>query len=249
MKYNVLCRRFHCSYVQCVYTSTYSYKLCLFIQENFSNKALELRYLEWDLMNFPDIRSQLQCIDDLGQRNKVERVYKAFQENVVPRISSFKKGIIHGDPNGLNIVLKESVLSKDVYDLGGFIDFGDCVKTCTIFDLGICIAYAMMENLKPVICSSAVEFVGPLIRGYNSILPLSKEEFDSLYYLVLARCCHSAINGALQFKAEPWNDYLLTSPKKAWKVIDELLDTPKEQVDRVWKSELQLAIVFNYEEA
>jgi len=57
---------------------------------------------------------------------------------------------------------------------------------------------------------------------------------DSLFYLVLARSCQSAVNGELCFKAEPWNSYLLTTPKKLWVLIDTLLAMGKAEVDRIW---------------
>ena len=120
------------------------------------------------------------------------------------------------------------------YYFKSFIDFGDCSKTCTVFELAIRLAYIMMENLRPVTCSNVVEFVSPLISGYSSVMPLSEEEQDSLYYLVLARCCQSAMNGEISFKEEPWNTYLLTSIKKAWLMVDELLAMPKEIVDQAW---------------
>ena len=187
------------------------------------------------MMHFLDSKEQLlQDFDDPDRRNKAEIIYKAYEENVIPKISTFKKGVIHGDINGMNLILKEAI-DEDAFHFGGYIDFSECTKSCSVFDLGICMAYMMMENLKPVTCSGVLEFVSPLIRGYNSVLPLNQNEVDSLYYLVLARCCHSAVSGAVQFKAEPSNTYLLTTPEKAWKVIDKLLDTPKEYLNKIWK--------------
>ena len=74
-----------------------------------------------------------------------------------------------------------------------------------------------------------------LAQGYHAVFPLTPDEFDSLYYLALARCVQSAIMGAHSFKAEPWNTYLLTTPEKAWTVVDFLLSATKEVVDRTWK--------------
>ena len=179
------------------------------------------------------MKELLKEFDDSKKINVAEKVIKMFEENVVPKIPSLEMGIIHGDYNGLNIILKRN--STECYDIVGLIDFNDSLKTCKIFDLGICLAYIMLENLDPSTSPNVVEFVGPIIRGYHSILPLSTDEFDSLYYLVLARCIQSAVNAALAFKAEPWNSYLLTTPSKAWRLVDVLLDTTKHEVDRIWK--------------
>ena len=207
------------------------------MQDNYSSKTLESRCnYNWDLMHFLTSKKFLREIDDPDKRSKAEVIFKSFQENVSPKLPTFTKSIIHGDPNGLNIIIKDSLLADDTYHLAGLIDFGDCCKSCCIFDLGICVAYTMLENLEPVTCSSVIEFVGPLISGYNSILPLSTDEFNVLYYLVLARCVQSAIIGAVAFKAEPWNTYLLVTPSKGWLLINKLLSTSKEKVDTIWRN-------------
>lgn len=177
----------------------------------------------------------IQDLDDSKKRSNATTILKYYEEYVAPKIPSFKTGFIHGDPNGNNIIVKPDTKEGD-YSLIGLIDYGDCLYSCTIFDLGICLAYMMFENLNPVHCSSTVEFVGPLIHGYNSILPLDPDEFDSLYYLVLARCVQSAVMGEYSFKAEPWNAYLIISPKKAWALIEVLLSTSKENVDLIWRT-------------
>lgn len=187
-------------------------------------------------MHFLDMRSYLQDLDDPRQVANGEKIFKAFEEHVVPCIPLFKRGVIHGDLNGLNIVLKDKSSAHDGYQVAGFIDFNDSVRTCVIFELGISLAYIMQENLQPVYCSSAVEFVGPMIRAYNTVLPLSAEELDCLYYLVLARCCQTALNGIRSHKQEPWNSYLLTTPQKSWVLVDQLLNTAKSDVDRTWRN-------------
>lgn len=187
-------------------------------------------------MHFLGMRYYLQDLENPHQVANGEKIFKAFEEHVTPRIPYFKRGVIHGDLNGLNIVLKDKLPTDDSYHVAGFIDFNDSVKTCIIFELGISLAYIMQENLHPVTCSSAIELVGPMIKAYNNILPLSAEELDCLYYLVLARCCQTALNGIRAHKVEPWNSYLLTTPQKSWVLIDQLLNTPKHEVDGTWKN-------------
>ena len=182
-----------------------------------------------------DMRSYLKELEDPKQVENGEKIFQAFEEHVTPRIPSFKRGVIHGDLNGLNIVLQDKLPADEGYHVAGFIDFNDAVKTCVIFELGISLAYIMQENLHPVTCSSVVEFVGPMIRAYNSVFPLSAQELDCLYYLVLARCCQTALNGIRAHKVEPWNSYLLTTPQKSWVLIQQLLNTPKHKVDDTWK--------------
>ena len=163
-------------------------------------------------------------------------VLDGFEEYVCPKMPNFKKGIIYGDANGLNFIIRKDNVGD--YQMVGMIDFGDCVSSCYVFDLGILLAYVMTENLDLKNGTSPIEFVGPILRGYTDAFPLSREEIDCLYFITMARCCQSGLNGTFCFKQEPWNTYLLNTPAKCWRVIDLMLSMSKEKVDRIWASAL-----------
>ena len=153
-----------------------------------------------------------------------ERVLKSFEEHVSPRVPLLKQGIIHGDANGLNIIVDNHSGS---YQIAGIIDF-DCMHTCYVFELATMLAYGMLENAMPLQLSC------PMLSGYLQAFPMTEEELDCLYYCVLARLVQTAVLGEYQFKEEPWNAYLLTTPAKAWRVMEEILATPKDKVDKMW---------------
>ena len=203
------------------------------MQDGFDNHSLETRTLaQWDLSQFLTYRKYLHFLSTNKERELAKYVLDSFEKHIYPKLSSFKKGIIYGDANGLNIIVRKDSVGD--YQMAGMIDFGDCVNSCYIFDLGILLAYLMMENLEIQNGMSPVEFVGPVLRGYTDAFPLSREELDCLYYIVMARCCQSALNGTYSFKQEPWNTYLLITPAKCWTLIELLLNTCKEEVDRLW---------------
>lgn len=209
----------------------------IILQDNFFDDSLQARKNpSWDLMDFLGLKELVSDIEDPKNRQNAETIFSYYEECVVPLIPSFQLAIVHCDPNGQNIIVNKC---SGAFHIAGLIDFGHCLQTCVVFDVGICLAYMMLENFDSssiVKSSSVVELVGPIIGGYHNVLPLSAEEFDSLYYLALVRCLQSAINGERAFKIEPWNPYLLTSPKKAWRTIDYLLETTKAQVYKVWKA-------------
>ena len=161
----------------------------------------------------------------MKKRNMAERVFQSFEEHVSPKIPLLKRGTIHGDTNGLNIIVDKY---NGSYQIAGIIDFGDCVHTCYVFELAITIAYAMTENATPLQLSC------PMLSGYLQAFPMTEEELDCLYYCVLARLVQTAVLGEYQFREEPWNAYLLTTPAKAWRVMEEILATPKDKVDKMW---------------
>ena len=104
------------------------------MQEIFTNDALESRQnRSWDLLYFLDMREFLQLTPNC---DKAEKVINAFDKYVTPKIPGFRRSIIHGDVNGLNIILKNMLLNDEKrYHFKSFIDFGDCSKTCRVFEL------------------------------------------------------------------------------------------------------------------
>lgn len=230
----------HANVIIVMITHNYVMMLSSFVcsQETFRNPFLERRTLvQWDLNHLLTYRKLLPHLEDNRERRMAELVLDAFEQHVYPKIPNFKKGIIHGDANGLNIVVQKD-LQVGEYQMVGLIDFGDCVSSCCVFDLGILLAYAMAENLDLKNGQSPIEFVAPILHGYIDAFPLSKEEIGSLYYIAMARCCQSCLNGALSFQREPWNTYLLVSPAKCWRVIELMLSTSKEKVDDKWANAL-----------
>ena len=178
------------------------------------------------MMHFLDVKQYIPHIKDEQKRHVANAVVAQYEEHIVPIIPSMKKGVVHNDVNGLNLLF--SITSDKKCEMSGLIDFGDCVRTCYIFELAIMLAYGMCEKENPI------EFVGPMLQGYRDVFPLSKEELSCLYYAVLARLCQSAVNGEYRFTQEPWNTYLLTTPAEAWKLINVLLTLTKEGVEEIW---------------
>ena len=203
------------------------------VQDGFCNTALSQRYSpDWDLKHLPTLRKRLPMVDDLSHRAMIEKILDGFESFVIPKIPTFPQGILHGDANGLNLIVKKS--HNDEYEIAGLIDYDDSVHSCYVFDIGMFLAYIMIENLEPVGYSNTVEFVGGILRGYVDVFPLSEEEISCLFHIVLGRCCQSTVLGEIGYRAEPWNTYLLTTPNKAYRLMELLLTMGKETVDAIW---------------
>ena len=106
-------------------------------------------------------------------------VMRLFEENIKPILTSVKKGVIHVDLNGQNIIVQQSGSNAEIV---GLIDFMDCVHSYYLFKLAILVAHTMsIEN--------QLELVAPVIKGYLDVFPLGQEELQCLYYAVLAILC------------------------------------------------------------
>ena len=64
---------------------------------------------------------------------------------MVSRYSSFQKGMIHGDINEQNILVKDEHVS-------GVIDFAHLNESYTVFDAGISMFYFFYDKIIPVNC-------------------------------------------------------------------------------------------------
>ena len=99
------------------------------------------------MTHFLTLRKFLPSVEDPKKREMAEKVFKGFEEHVQPKISSMKCGTIHGDLNGMNIILRPQ---DGMYEMYGLIDFGDCRRECYVFELAILLAYAMMATENPI---------------------------------------------------------------------------------------------------
>ena len=64
-------------------------------------------------------------------------------KNVVPRYSNFQKGVIHGDLNEQNVLVKDGNIS-------GIIDFSDLNESYKVFDIGISLFYFVYDKSEYV---------------------------------------------------------------------------------------------------
>ena len=95
----------------------------------------------WDVANTDGVRGFVQCITDDARRALVVGVLDEFCVRVKPRLAELRHGLLQADFNDANIVL-----APDNQSVGGVIDFGDCVHSARVFDVAICMAYAMLSS-------------------------------------------------------------------------------------------------------
>ena len=155
----------------------------------------------------------------------VQAVLTLFKTTVMPTLPKLKRGIIHADVHGMNIVVNPKICQ-----VVGLIDFGDCNYSCYLFELATSVAELMTLDMR-----NPLHFVTPFICGYLSKFPLGRNELDCLYVSVLARLCLSVVMSAYTFSTSTENEYVLVSSDEQWNLIELLLDVPKEKVENIWQ--------------
>ncbi|XP_037960289.1 hydroxylysine kinase [Teleopsis dalmanni] len=195
--------------------------------KNFSHDAYETHKTVWMLQSIPQLREFLYALQDHSRKAMVEEIIESFEREVLTKLDTFEKQIIHGDFNEQNIVVNQLPGQSD-YKITGIIDFGDTNKSPLIFEVGIAMTYMMLQ-------AKTLESGGIFLAGYTSIRPLSTEEKSYLKYCVAARLAQSLVMGAYTHTLDPTNEYVLVTQEEGWKLIEALWRNNLDNIDEMWQ--------------
>jgi 4-aminobutyrate aminotransferase-like enzyme/Ser/Thr protein kinase RdoA (MazF antagonist) len=181
---------------------------------SFDHKST-LKEFHWDLKNAADVISLRSVeIKDAKNRDLVDFFLLQYQTIVLPNIAKLRSSVIHSDFNDYNVIVQRGNVNSSPNF--GLIDFGDMVYSCTIFELAIAIAYAILGKNDPL--STAVL----ILEGYHSQFPVEEKELDVLFTLICVRLVVSACISAYQQTLRPDDEYLRISEKPAWTALQKL---------------------------
>ncbi len=175
------------------------------------------RYLKWDAIKMPWIEPHLELFPE-NQKKILLHFLSLFKSAVTPNLDHLRKSVIYNDANDYNILLDPvAFVPSAVISL---IDYGDALYSCTVCDLAIAIAYAVMDKPDPLAAAAAV------VRGYHRQYPLQEVEAAVLFPLVAARLCISVTVSALNRSEHPENEYLQISDRTAWSLLEKWQKIP-----------------------
>jgi 4-aminobutyrate aminotransferase-like enzyme/Ser/Thr protein kinase RdoA (MazF antagonist) len=181
---------------------------------DFSHPASERDFV-WDLRQATDtVREHQHEIQDVRRRALVEGLAARAGERLAPVMASLRQSVVHNDANDHNVLV--SGPSERRRRITGLIDFGDMVRTLTISELAIAIAYVMLDKPDPLTAAAHV------VEGYHESLPLTEPELAVLFDLALLRLCTSVALSAHRKTREPENEYLTISEQPAWEALERL---------------------------
>ncbi|XP_074490644.1 hydroxylysine kinase-like [Sebastes fasciatus] len=183
--------------------------------------------VRWSLSKIPLLEDCLSVMDGDPLQEVIKAVLEQYKSHVQPKISSFQRGIIHGDPNDLNILV--TPVDNGRHEVSGVLDFSLLMNDCYVFDVAVLITYMMLENPSPL------DVGGAVLAGWESIMVLTDDERDSLFLLVLGRLCQSLVYGRCNVRKYPDNEkYLLTTAKSGTRLLTKLWELGKKEVERKW---------------
>ena len=127
---------------------------------------------------------------------------------------SLPTSVIHNDANDNNVLVEPH--GKWRNRVSGVIDFGDMVFTCTVGEVAIACAYAMLNKADPLTAAAHI------VAGYHENRTLTEPELEVLFDLICMRLCMSVCHAANQSRFEPDNEYLRISEKPVWALLKKL---------------------------
>lgn len=133
--------------------------------------------LSWDLGQMARLRPMLSGVADAANRDNAERALDRFDAVVAPALPGLRHQVIHNDLNPYNILVSDD----DAGEITGILDFGDMIRAPLINDLAIASAYHVAregDGLVPVL---------EIVAAYAAVNPLTVEESDLLYDLIVTR--------------------------------------------------------------
>lgn len=183
----------------------------------FDHPALH-RDFHWDLANgLREVRKYESLITDKTMRQLVGKLADEFERDTAPLLPKLRRGAIHNDANDYNVLVGGG---SDLYSRNqqvvGLVDFGDMVFSCTVGDLAIGIAYAVLNKPDPL--AVAVQ----IVSGYHTENPLTEIELAALFGLIKLRLCVSACMAAQQQQQRPDDEYLTISQQPIRNTLPQL---------------------------
>jgi len=180
---------------------------------SFDHPAAD-RDLKWDPRKASWIGDHIRRVADPSQRELVTRVAGWADTEIAILAPSLRVGVIYNDANDYNVL----VAGVAPYDtrVVSVVDFGDMLRTWTVNEVAVACAYALLDKADPLSTAASV------VAGYHDARRLTDAEIDAIFPLIVSRLAVSAVNAAIQQRAEPGNQYLVISERPAWEALTRL---------------------------
>ncbi len=186
---------------------------------DFSHPAAE-REMKWDLARAGWVKDHLHYMEGESRRAMMEGLLHRYEIVVVPNLPTLRKSIIHNDANDYNVIVNDAKASpREVISV---IDFGDMLHTCTVFEVAIAAAYALLDKPDPLASAAHV------VAGYHAAYPLAEAEIALLFDLICSRLMVSVVNSAQRKRLHPDDSYITISERPAWDALEKLAKIPPQ---------------------
>ncbi|MGE8101469.1 aminotransferase [Pseudomonas fluorescens] len=189
----------------------------------FEHPGLE-RTLQWDARHANAlINHLLPVISDERQRAVIAEAAQQAERRVQPLAAKLPVQAIHMDITDDNVVWKRD--RQRHWQLQGVIDFGDLIRTWRITDLSVTCAALLHHADGDPLC------ILPAVQAYHAVNPLTHEELQALWPLIVARAAVLVLSGEQQVSIDPQNQYSRDNLNHEWEIFRVATSVPFELME------------------
>lgn len=177
----------------------------------------EGRRLVWDLRHLLLLEELTERVAGTAERRRLAgEVFGRFRRDVVVRFDELPVQMIHGDFSPFNVIV-----DRTDGNVAGVIDFGDCVRSATVFD-PVVMASNLLDARNPDPWADA----GTFVAGFCRRLPLGAAESSVLVPATLSRLLQRAlVHGWRAARMPDRRDYLVSHAADDWTTLQAAVDT------------------------
>ena len=182
---------------------------------SFDHPAEHRPDLPWDLRNAPAVASLTRYIESPRRRRLADYFFLQFDTVVAPALPGLRQSVIHNDAHRYSVLADRG--ETGTWRITGLIDFGDMVRTHTVFEVAVA-AYDIMAAAEDPLAATAA-----LVRGYHAENPLQEEEVTLLYHLIAARLSMYGAIAAYTRQRDPANAHAHMKEEAVWALLEKLI--------------------------
>lgn len=199
---------------------------------DFAGDALD-RVLQWDLRAAADVVTTLSSyVRDSGEREAVVAAASRAAGTIGSLAPRLRIQAVHGDITDNNVVCDRGPDGRDTP--AGVIDFGDLAHGWTVAELAVtCSSVLHHHGAEPA-------SVLPAIRAFHAVQPLTADEADALWSLVVLRGCVLVVSGRQQVEVDADNAYADAGLDREWRMFEAATSVPTAVMDAAIRDALGL---------
>lgn len=204
---------------------------------DFRHDGLD-RAVQWDLRRVvPVTEHMLPQVTDAERRERIRAMLHGAERLVQAHAPALRIQAIHHDITDDNVVAKPDADGVMIPD--GVIDFGDLVYGWVVADLAVCCA-ALLHH-----ADGDAFFILPAIRAFHAAYPLTPDEIEVLWPLIVQRACLLVASGEQQLAVDPDNDYVLKNLEHEREIFRVATSLPGQVMTAAIRRELGIRMVAN----
>jgi len=181
---------------------------------DFAHPQLQ-REMKWDLRRAQWVAAHLDLVEDPDRRALLGRVLTR-HAGLLPALARQPLTPIHNDVNDHNVLVASD--GDGTPRVSGVLDLGDLILGPLVAEVAITAAYVALDHPHPE------RAIAALVAGYHAERPLTGEQIEMVWPLLLTRLAVSVVNSALVARERPGDSYVVVSEAPAWRFLEQAQD-------------------------